>query len=172
MTKPPQASDACLAAQGFLTMRMLCDLRLKLLQCFFGVQLASIGLQNEETYRRELREFLFSAPGVAECISGVVRASSWFAGRATAQNSLTQPFRCTCEHTERSTYLTVVLRPQYCFASQILFEETLYQDGSDGTPLVEVLQRQGIVPGALAAAETWCCKCPSGCLLCSAAVSL
>ena len=37
---------------------------------------------------------------------------------------------------------------------QILFEETLYQDGSDGTPLVEVLQRQGIVPGAVAAAET------------------
>jgi len=33
-------------------------------------------------------------------------------------------------------------------AAQILFEETLYQDGSDGTPLVQVLQRQGIVPGA------------------------
>lgn len=33
-------------------------------------------------------------------------------------------------------------------ALQILFEETLFQDSSDGTPLVEVLQRQGIVPGA------------------------
>ena len=60
----------------------------------------------------------------------------------------------TCEHTECSAYLIVVLRPLYGAASQILFEETLYQDGSDGTPLVEVLQRQGIVPGTLAAAET------------------
>ncbi|KAK9838491.1 hypothetical protein WJX81_002690 [Elliptochloris bilobata] len=65
-----------------------------------GKRLSSIGVPNEEVYRRELREFLFTAPGVADCISGV-----------------------------------------------ILFEETLYQDGSDGTPLVEALQRQGIVPG-------------------------
>lgn len=38
------------------------------------LKLASIGLPNEEGYRRELREFLFTAPGVADCISGVVRA--------------------------------------------------------------------------------------------------
>ena len=44
------------------------------------LQLASIGVQNEETNRRELREFLFTAPGVADCISGVVRASCCIAG--------------------------------------------------------------------------------------------
>jgi len=38
------------------------------------VQLSSIGVPNEEGYRRELREFLFTAPGVSDCISGVVRA--------------------------------------------------------------------------------------------------
>ena len=29
----------------------------------------------------------------------------------------------------------------------ILFDETIRQHGADGTPLVEVLERQGIVPG-------------------------
>src|SRR5579863_4630700 len=29
----------------------------------------------------------------------------------------------------------------------ILFRETLYQDGADGTPLVELIQRAGAVPG-------------------------
>ena len=47
-------------------------------------------------------------------------------------------------------YITVCTREFHNAhaAAQILFEETLYQDGSDGTPLVQVLQRQGIVPGA------------------------
>lgn len=30
---------------------------------------------------------------------------------------------------------------------QILFEETLYQNASDGTPFVKMLQDKGIVPG-------------------------
>jgi hypothetical protein len=36
------------------------------------LQLASIGLPNEEGYRRDLREMLFTAPDVAKYISGVV----------------------------------------------------------------------------------------------------
>lgn len=30
---------------------------------------------------------------------------------------------------------------------QILFEETLYQNGSDGKPFVDVLKSKGIIPG-------------------------
>lgn len=36
-------------------------------------QLASIGCPNEESYRRELREMLFTSPGIENYISGVVR---------------------------------------------------------------------------------------------------
>jgi len=35
-------------------------------------QLASIGCPNEESYRRELREMLFTSPGIENYISGVV----------------------------------------------------------------------------------------------------
>eukprot|EP00887_Chlorella_sp_A99_P006841 scaffold2.g6841.t1 len=65
-----------------------------------GKRLASIGLPNEESYRRDLRELLFTAPDVDKYISGV-----------------------------------------------ILFEETLYQNASDGTPFVKLLQSKGIIPG-------------------------
>ena len=37
------------------------------------MQLASIGVANEEANRRALREMLFTAEGVQNCISGVVR---------------------------------------------------------------------------------------------------
>ena len=37
------------------------------------LQLASIGLANEEAHRRDLREMLFTSPGIANHISGVVR---------------------------------------------------------------------------------------------------
>ena len=37
------------------------------------LQLASIGVGNEEPARRALREMLFTAPGVESYISGVVR---------------------------------------------------------------------------------------------------
>ena len=37
------------------------------------LQLSSIGVPNEETHRRALRELLFTAPGVENHISGVVR---------------------------------------------------------------------------------------------------
>lgn len=30
---------------------------------------------------------------------------------------------------------------------QILFEETLYQNSSSGTPFVNILQEKGIIPG-------------------------
>ncbi len=39
-------------------------------------QLSSIGLPNEEQYRRDLREMLFTAPDVATHISGVVGTST------------------------------------------------------------------------------------------------
>jgi fructose-bisphosphate aldolase class I len=65
-----------------------------------GKRLASIGLPNEETYRRELRELLFTSPDIDKYISGV-----------------------------------------------ILYEETLYQNASDGTPFVKMLQDKGIIPG-------------------------
>ena len=40
--------------------------------CPAALQLSSIGLPNEETYRRELREMLFTAPDIDKYISGVV----------------------------------------------------------------------------------------------------
>jgi len=36
---------------------------------------------------------------------------------------------------------------QLLCAYQILFEETLYQNGSDGKPFVELLKSKGIIPG-------------------------
>jgi fructose-bisphosphate aldolase class I len=60
----------------------------------------SIGTESTETSRRDYREMLFRAPGVADSISGV-----------------------------------------------ILFDETIRQDAADGTPLVKVLEDQGIIPG-------------------------
>ncbi|KAJ1259855.1 hypothetical protein BS78_10G188000 [Paspalum vaginatum] len=65
-----------------------------------GKRLASINLENVESNRQALRELLFTAPGVFDCLSGV-----------------------------------------------ILFEETLYQKSSDGTPFVELLTAGGVVPG-------------------------
>jgi fructose-bisphosphate aldolase class 1 len=48
------------------------------------MQLASIGCPNEESYRRELREMLFTSPGIDNYISGVVRGTGrvrmWCAG--------------------------------------------------------------------------------------------
>ncbi len=40
------------------------------------MQLASIGLPNEEAYRRDLREMLFTSPDVSNHISGVVRGGA------------------------------------------------------------------------------------------------
>ena len=120
---------------------------------FAQAQLSSIGVPNEEGYRRELREFLFTAPGVSDCISGVVRALLLHR-RLHASAGLLQR---VCRAQTAVTWLpqvrarvTVRSRGFHSAhaAAQILFEETLYQDGSDGTPLVQVLQRQGIVPGA------------------------
>lgn len=63
-------------------------------------QLASIGVENEEVNRRDLREMLFTTPDMEKCISGV-----------------------------------------------IMFEETLYQNASDGTPFVKMLQDKNVIPG-------------------------
>jgi len=35
---------------------------------------------------------------------------------------------------------------QYC-SGAILYEETLYQNASDGTPFVDILKREGVIPG-------------------------
>jgi fructose-bisphosphate aldolase class I len=59
-----------------------------------------LGIPNTEETRRRYRQMLFTTPGVAEYVSGV-----------------------------------------------ILFDETIRQKADDGTPLVEVLARQGIIPG-------------------------
>lgn len=51
------------------------------LACLVAVslpQLASIGCPNEESYRRELREMLFTSPGIENYISGVVSFSVFF----------------------------------------------------------------------------------------------
>jgi len=60
----------------------------------------SINVESTEESRRDYREMLFRAPGIAAQISGV-----------------------------------------------ILYDETLRQNGADGTPLVKVLQDEGIIPG-------------------------
>ncbi|HEX5338914.1 MAG TPA: class I fructose-bisphosphate aldolase [Gallionella sp.] len=60
----------------------------------------TIGVTSTEESRRAYRSLLFTTPGIAEFIGGV-----------------------------------------------ILFEETLGQRAADGTPLAEILARQGIVPG-------------------------
>lgn len=60
----------------------------------------AIGVESTEANRRDYRELLFRAPGMADYISGV-----------------------------------------------ILYDETIRQDASDGTPLVKVLQDQGVIPG-------------------------
>ena len=59
-----------------------------------------LGIPNTPEMRRRYRQMLFTAPGVAEHVSGV-----------------------------------------------ILFDETIRQAADDGTPLVEVLRRPGIIPG-------------------------
>jgi fructose-bisphosphate aldolase, class I len=60
----------------------------------------ALGISNTEENRRRYREMLFTTPGIAEFISGV-----------------------------------------------ILFDETIRQKASDGTPFPVVLSRQGITPG-------------------------
>lgn len=65
-----------------------------------GKRLATIGLENTETNRRDWRELLYTAPDLGNYISGA-----------------------------------------------IMFEETLYQSAADGTPFVDILKAQGIVPG-------------------------
>jgi len=63
-------------------------------------RLSSIGVESTGTNRRDYRELLLRADGIARYISGV-----------------------------------------------ILFDETIRQKGADGTPLVEALVQQGILPG-------------------------
>src|ERR1700704_3428524 len=60
----------------------------------------AIGVESNESNRRDYREMLFTAAGAGDAISGV-----------------------------------------------ILYDETIRQKAADGTPLVEVLKRQGIIPG-------------------------
>src|SRR5437870_7609740 len=63
-------------------------------------RLDALGIQSTENSRRTYREMLFTTPGGAEFISGV-----------------------------------------------IMQDETIRQKSSDGTPLVQVLSNQGILPG-------------------------
>jgi fructose-bisphosphate aldolase, class I len=63
-------------------------------------RLKSINVASTETSRRDYREMLFTAPGVAEYISGV-----------------------------------------------ILYDETIRQKASNGTPFVDLLKKNGIIPG-------------------------
>lgn len=65
-----------------------------------GRRFGAVGVANTEENRRCYRQMLFTTPGIAEFISGV-----------------------------------------------ILFDETLRQRADDGSPLVDVLARQGIIPG-------------------------
>ena len=65
-----------------------------------GRRFEPLGISNTEETRRRYRQMLFTTPGAADYVSGV-----------------------------------------------ILFDETIRQKADDGTPVVEVLARQGIVPG-------------------------
>ena len=53
------------------------------------LQLASIGCPNEEPMRRDLREMLFTAPGIENYISGVVSARQRWASGGSLQAALT-----------------------------------------------------------------------------------
>ena len=44
----------------------------------------------------------------------------------------------------------------------ILFEETLYQNASDGTPFVKMLQDKGIIPGIKASWNAWAAELSLG----------
>ena len=50
-------------------------------------------------------------------------------------------------------------------AGAIMFEETLYQKGSDGVQFVDVLKAQGILPGIKvdSGLQVRCCCCCSCC---------
>ena len=65
-----------------------------------GKRFAAVGVASTDETRRQYRQMLFTTPGIAEFISGV-----------------------------------------------ILFDETIRQRADEGAPLVEVLARQGIIPG-------------------------
>lgn len=85
-----------------------------------GTRLEGIGMENNETNRRDWRELLFRTEGLGNYISGA-----------------------------------------------ILFEETLYQKGADGTAFVDIMKSNGIIPGIKVDSglkplcgggegETWC----------------
>ncbi len=140
--------------------------------CLF-LQLASIGCPNEESYRRELREMLFTSPGIENYISGVVSTQTVFCMPALALaplccRQLCTPFayvvcsvsfpvhtsclRRRCSRTPACRFfqcccLPTSANPSFYCAPQILFEETLFQNASDGTPFVKMLQDKGIIPG-------------------------
>ena len=121
-------------------------------------QLASIGCPNDEPHRRELREMLFTSPGIDNYISGVVRAPTcaWALGCAT----LLPPIRllalcCTSNDRHcRPTHPTLV--PRTAVPPQILYEETLFQNASDGTPFVKMLQSKNLIPGIKVRAPPAC----------------
>lgn len=48
---------------------------------------------------------------------------------------------------------------------QILYEETLYQNSSDGTPFVKMLQSKNIIPGIKVRGGSGCCSVLCGVLL-------
>ena len=53
--------------------------RINLMQlCGFVLQLSSIGVENVEGARRNLRELLFTSPNVSDYISGVVRGTNYY----------------------------------------------------------------------------------------------
>ena len=61
-------------------------------------QLSSIGVPNEEQNRRQLRELLFTAPGIEDHISGVVSGTSI----VQANNLKGSPDYCTLIHIKAS----------------------------------------------------------------------
>ncbi len=61
-------------------------------------QLSSIGVPNEEQNRRQLRELLFTAPGIEDHISGVVSGTSI----VQANNLKRSPDYCTLFHIKAS----------------------------------------------------------------------
>lgn len=90
-----------------------------------GKRLQDIGVENNEQNRRDYRELLFNTDPV------IVRL--WF--RIEMQIKIFYDYSINFQAISQNV------------SGVILFEETLYQKAADGTPLVELLNKRGIIPG-------------------------
>ena len=77
----------------------------------------------------------------------------------------------TCLHVSCAASPHVSQNAMAVPAGAIMFEETLYQSSAGGTPFVDILREQGIVPGikvdtGLQVSRHFRAPCLTGCKLC------